>query len=417
MPVTLNAKFLLRLLFVFAVGFVATHPTYSWFEEFRQSVRGKAMGNALSATWEGVDAMYYNPAALAHSRTLEVMGGFAQPAGGFSSFDDKSTLSQFDASFAFPFSHPVNLQKAGWKNDFITTNAGFGVSFIQQAYDSGDGTAGVFQRYVGVTYAKNLDNVLFQGARLSFGITGNIYMLAFQGIDVQNNAAFKNTSSTSFTPDLGVTYNFSDFILVSLVMQNLIPVTVSPLENGEKLSGLTKLGAAWMFGNIGQNMPFLQDILIVGEWRIAAAPDQGANSTANIASTNSYHVGWESWYKIKNAIDIAGRVGFGVGDSSYSEASAGLGFARFFDKAKRYRFDLNFTWTWSNFASSLGSDHRYYFGGVFKYYFSDEQLPGRKLTAKTLEDLDQIPVTSEKIEMKTTTDKKDTKKDTKKKGK
>lgn len=379
-----------QLILLFSITILATSPAFSWFEEFRQSVRGKAMGNALSATWEGAEAMYYNPASLAHLRTLEVMGGFAQPAGGFSAFDDNSKISQFDASFVFPFNNPINLQKAGWRNDFLTTNAGFGLSFIQQGYDSGDGTAAVFQRYVGISYAKNLDNVLFQGARISFGITGNIYMLDFQGLDVQNNAAFKNKSSTAFTPDVGVIYNFSDFILLSLVMQNLIPVTVSPLENGEKLTGLTKLGLSWMFGSIGQ-MPFLQDILIVGEWRIASAPDQGANSTANIASSNSYHVGWESWYKIKNIVDIAGRAGFGVGDASYSEASAGLGFSRYFDRAKKYRFDLNFTWTWSNFASSLGSDHRYYFGGIFKYYFSDEQLPGRKLTAKTLEDLDQIP--------------------------
>lgn len=377
---------------------------YGWFEEFRQSVRGKSMNNALGSTFEGVEAMYYNPASLAHLESFEFMTGFARPAGGFTSFDDGSSISQFDVSLAVPFTNPVNLRTAGWENDFITTDAGFGLSFIQQGYDSGDGTAGLTQRYVGVTYAKNLDNLLFQGARLSAGITANIYMLAFTGTDVSNNAAFSNTNSTAFSPDIGVNYNFSDFILVSLVMENLIPASVSPFEDGESLTPVTRLGLSWLLGDIGK-LPFLQDILITGEWRITSAPDQGPDSSANIASSSSYHAGWESWYKIPGAIDIATRAGMGVGDQSFSEATAGLGFSRYFDAAEKYRFDLNFAWTWSSFASSLGSDHRYYFGGVFKYRFAAGQLPGRRTGIEVEESLEVPESESEKVKFENKTEK------------
>lgn len=371
--------------FIFSVvlNFAVSQTIHPWFEEFRQSVRGKALANALGASFETADALYYNPASIAHASSVEFFTGYAKPAGGFTAFDDGSSLSQFDLGLVFPFSNPINLYQAGWKKDFITTNAALGLTFGQQRYDSGDGAAMLTQRHVGITYAKNLDNVIFQGARISMGITGNIYMLNFGGIDVMNNAAFTATSKTSFSPDLGVLYNFSDYILVSLVLQNLFPARISPLANGETITRTTRLGVGWQLGDLGQ-VPFLQSVLVVGEWRMHSAPDQGQNANSNLAGINTYHAGWESWYRIPKYVDIAGRIGFAVGEQSYSEANLGLGFSRYFDAKKRYRFDLNFTWSWSSFASSLGSDHRYYVAGVFRYYFPDSAFPGREgLTGQT----------------------------------
>lgn len=378
----------------FAVIFINTNSLFPWYEEFRQSVRGKAMSNALGTTWEGVEAMYYNPAALAHLKSADAMISYAQPAGGFSNFDDGSTINHIDFAAAFPFSNPVNLQAAGWKNDFITTNAGFGVSYIQQIYDSGDGTVNVAQRYIGITYAKNLDNIIFQGARLSAGITNNIYLLSFSGLDVENNAAFSNTKGAAWSPDVGVTYNFSDFIKIALVYENIIPTSVSPFEeDGEPLTSQMKLGLSYELGSLGK-LPFLQDILIVGEWRIIDPPYQGENVDSNISSLKTYHAGWESWYKIPDIVDIAARTGFAVGSEGYSETGLGLGFSRYFDHRKRYRADLNFTWIWSSFASSMAADHRFYVGGVFHYYFPDRMLPGykfdTKIRSKVLEDTGDV---------------------------
>lgn len=389
--------------------------SHAWFEEFRQSVRGKAMANALGTSFENIDALYYNPASIAHASTLEVFTGFAKPAGGFTAFDDGSSINQFDMGFVFPFSNPINLTRAGWKNDFITTNAAFGFTFGQQRYDSGDATALIAQRHIGISYAKNLDNVLFQGARISMGLTGNIYMLNFAGIDVTNNAAFAQTDKVSFSPDVGVLYNFSDFILISLVLQNLFPAQISPLKNGETLTPVTKLGVGWQLGDIGE-IPFLQKILVVGEWRMHSAPDQGENANTNLAGIDTYHLGWESWYKIPKYVDIAGRIGFAVGQQSYSEANLGFGLSRYFDDKKTYRFDLNFTWSWSSFASSLGSDHRYYFAGVFRYYFPESAFPGRaNITADAIRSLDEDLAQEKKAPESVKIEKKDSKKATEKK--
>lgn len=348
--------------------------SFGWFEEFKQSVRGRGMTNLQGSTFQGITSMYYNPATIAHARTFEFMTSFSAPAGGFTSFDDGSSIQQLEFAAMTPFVNPVNLKKAGWRGDVITTKAAIGLSFIQQSYDSGDGTAGVAQRYVGVTYAKNLDNILFQGARLSFGITNNIYMLSFEGTDVANNAAFSNTSKTTWSPDIGVLYNFSDFILISLVMENLVPTSISPFENGETLPSNTKLGLAWEFGDIGK-LPFLQDILIAAEWRIYSPADQGQGGNTSISSTKSYHLGWESWYKPHKKVAVAYRLGFGVGDNSYSEVTSGVGVGYYIDKKRKTRFDVDFSWVWSSFASSLGSDHRYYVGGVFKYFFPETAFP------------------------------------------
>ncbi len=374
--------------------FLPFSSSFSWFEEFRQSTRGKAMSNSLGTTWEGVEAMYYNPAALAHLKSADAMMSYSQPGGGFSNFDDGSTISQIDFAAAFPFNNPINLRTAGWKNDFITTNAGFGFSYIQQIYDSGDGTAMVAQRYVGITYAKNLDNIIFQGARLSMGITNNIYLLSFEGTDVTNNAAFANTKGAAWSPDVGVTYNFSDFIKIALVYENIVPTSPSPFEeDGEPLTSQMKLGLSYELGSIGK-FPFLQDILVVGEWRIINPPYQGKNVNSDMSSLKTYHAGWESWYKIPGIMDIAARTGFAVGSQSYSETGMGIGLSRYFDHRKRYRGDINFTWIWSSFASSMAADHRFYVGGVFHYYFPDRMLPGyqfdTKIKSKVIEDTQDV---------------------------
>lgn len=368
-------RYILKISQIIIVFIFSSSVIWGWFEEFKQSVRGRGMGNVLGTSFQGVESLHYNPASIAHARTFEFMGSYSTPAGGFSTFDDGSGISQMEFGSIVPFVNPVNLKRAGWKNDFITTKAIFGVSFIQQAYDSGDGSAKVAQRYVGLTYAKDLDNILFQGARLSFGITNNMYMLSFQGTDVSNNAAFNGkTGSFAWSPDVGVVYNFSDFILVSLVLENLASTKISPFADGEHLTSKTKLGAAWMFGDIGK-LPFLQDILIAAEWRIASPADQGSGGNTSISSTNTYHLGWESWYKFHKQISAAYRIGFGVGDNSYSEITSGFGIGYFIDKKRLTKADLNFSWVWNSFASTIGSDHRYYVGGVFRYYFPDTAFP------------------------------------------
>lgn len=384
-PFTLKLIIILSLLY--------STNTFAWFEEFRQSVRGRALGNTSGTTWHGVESMYYNPATIAHLESFQMMGGYARPAGGFTSFDDGSSIKQIDFAFVSPFVNPVNLYTAGWKGDVITRRAAMGFSYSQQAYDSGDGTAGVTQKHMGFYYGKNLDNILFQGARISAGVTANLYSLSFNGVDVENNAAFTNTSSSAFSPDVGVVYNFSDFILVSLTLENLIATRISPFPDGESLTSSTNIGVAWMLGSIGEDIPFLQDILISGLWKTISAPDQGQDVSANIASSSMYNAGWESWFRSKH-VDIAARLGFGVGDQSYSEVAAGLGFSRYFDPAQKYRFDVNFTWVWSSFASSLGSDHRYYAGGVFHYAFQPGQFPGARVVdqlGEVEEDLDKVP--------------------------
>ncbi len=366
----------IRILLITAI-FLMAQSAFPWFEEFRQSVKGKSMGNASYSTFDGVASLYYNPASIAHQKTVDVMMSVFEPAGGFTKFDDGSSLFQFDMSVVTPFANPVNLKTAGWVDDFITTDAGFGLSFIQQSYDSGDGTATVAQRYVGLSYAKRLDDVLFKGARLSVGITGNIYMLSFAGQDVENNAAFKNTDSAAFSPDIGVIYNFSDDILVSVIVENLLPTSLSPFKDGERLTSNTILGLSYAFGDIGA-LPLLQDITINGAWKMISPADQGANSTSNLAGTDTYHVGWESWYKIPE-IEVAARSGFSMGDMEYSEFDFGLGIGRAIDPAQKHRVDLDMAWAWSSMFNGMGADHRYYVSLLYKYKFDSHLLPKQKV--------------------------------------
>lgn len=225
--------------------------TYSYgaFEDVGLTARGRALGNAIFADFDGINSMNYNPANLAQLRSVQTYLSWDTP---YTGLNDSSSINSFNASLAIPFWNAFTIGP-----DYIfTKRAAFAFSFHRMGVGATDldGTEtefyheGVYSFY----YAKDLNDVISKGAKISAGLKFSVYDIGVGNtVDVQNNPDITKQGNISIGLDLGLTYDFSDTIHIGLSYLNLVAPNISILEGGkDTLPSELHFGVNWDIGDV-----------------------------------------------------------------------------------------------------------------------------------------------------------------------
>ncbi len=227
----------------------ATVPTHAAFEDIGGSTRGRAMGNAIFADFDGAATMMYNPANLALLRSIQTYLSWDTP---YTGLNDQSGINTFNVNFCIPFWNSFTIPP----DNFFTKRAALGLSFHRLGVGGVDvdGTEtefyheGVYSLY----YAKDLHDVISKGAKLALGFRFALYDIGVGNtVDVQANEAFTQLGRLSFGMDIGATYDFSETIHLGLAYRNLISPNISIMPDGtDTLPSELSFGVNWELGNL-----------------------------------------------------------------------------------------------------------------------------------------------------------------------
>ena len=117
-------------------------------------------------------------------------------------------------------------------------------------------------------YAKNLNNIIFEGANMAAGVNFNLYQIGFVSAGKEiSSYPDQNllTDKTTFGLDLGVTYDFSKKIRLAFVYKNLVQPNFSLFKSQTDNKPPSMIfSAAWRYGNLFG----LEDASIMGSYLI-----------------------------------------------------------------------------------------------------------------------------------------------------
>lgn len=222
---------------------------YGSFEDIGTTARSKAMGDAIFADFDAVNSMDYNPATLSMARSIQFYGAWASPYYGL---NDGTYINTLDFNLVIPFWNHFTIPI----DEFFTKRAALGISVHRMSLGGGDSDGSSLEfEHEGVYslfYAKDLNDVLLKGARISVGVKLSLYDIGIgNSIDVQNNPNITRQGNLSFGMDLGVTYDFSDAIHLGLTYRNLVQPNVSILPDGtDILPSELHFGGNWDIGDL-----------------------------------------------------------------------------------------------------------------------------------------------------------------------
>ncbi len=267
------------IILIFVSGII-----YGAYEDPLISTRGKGMGNAIFADFDAVNAMNYNPACIGYAKNIETYFAWDTP---YLGLNDESMINTVNFNFVIPFWNRFTIGP----DPYVTKDAALGIS-VKRLSVVGmdiDDTSKEFyhEGLYSLIYGKNL-NSLLKGARLAAGVRFNLYDIGVGNvIDVENNPAFGGKLSTlSFGLDVGVTYYFSDNIVLGFAYKNLIAPNVSILPEGnDTLPSEVSLGGNIFLGDLFKF--FKKSNLGFG------AVIFGRDATDNRQSDMSWRIGYE----------------------------------------------------------------------------------------------------------------------------
>jgi hypothetical protein len=320
---------------------------YAAFEDLGYTARSMSLGNAMFGEFDGVNSMHYNPASIALAKSFQIYSGWNTP---YSQFDDGSSLNSIDVNVVLPFFNGFSLSF----DPFITKRAALGFAFHRLSVS--DGTMEIYHEGVySFIYAKDLNDVISRGAKISIGVRLNIYDIAVGAHQdvVLNPALGGMMSKVSFGLDVGLTYDFSETIRLGLSFKNLIAPNISIQPDGtDTLPTEFRLGANWNIGNI----LFMKNAMI-GIGMVTYGKDASDNRSAN----TSYNIGFEfkqlSAHEIFESKPFKGeilsiRMGAIWEQQKVSEdvitGTAGIGFMYIFGKSHQVNIDYAFEYGFNN---------------------------------------------------------------------
>lgn len=240
------------LIFIMLIGLSGVvHAAY---EDSVTTTRGKSMGNAIFADFDSVYSMPYNPACISYARNIETYLAWDTP---YLGLNDESMINTIHFNFVIPFWNRFTIPP----DPFVTKNAALGI-VVKRLSVSGMDIDGVYKEFYheglySLIYAKNL-NDLFKGARMSAAVRFNLFDIGVGNlVDVVNNPSFsEKLGNYSFGLDFGLTYHFSDDIIIGFAYKNFIAPNVSILPDGNDiLPSEIALGAN---ANLGDLFGFLK---------------------------------------------------------------------------------------------------------------------------------------------------------------
>lgn len=261
------------------IGMLVAVNLYSAFDDIGWTARSMALGNAMFGDFDGVNTMNYNPATISMARSIQFYSSWNTPYAGL---NDQSMINVLDFNLVVPFWNKFSLSF----DPFVTKRAAIGISVHRLSV--GDGTMEFYHEGVySFIYAKDLNDVLFRGAKISAGVKLAIYDIGVGNHpDVTLNPTLGGIlNRTSFGLDLGITYDFSETIRLGLSYKNLIAPNISILPDGtDRLPSEFRLGANWAIGNL----LFMKDTKL-GFGLVS----YGRDATDNRQSDASYNIGFE----------------------------------------------------------------------------------------------------------------------------
>lgn len=280
------------------------------------SVRSKGFGNAMFGVFDGVNGFEYNPALMANTKNIEMRVNFGMPM----AYLDDSGLSVVSVYGVIPFcnrgyagiDYLAGVIAGGQVPYFFREGA---IGFSYSRFDVRDL---YYEQVISFAYAKNLDDYISKGARMSGGVKINLYNLGLiPSPDTQVNPYLGDRLSTwGFGMDVGLTYDFSYTIRLGFAVQNLIKANTAIIEGNEStLPRKIKFGGNWLVGSF---FGVFEDVLVgVGITQTEREP--GDNRELDL----TYHFGAETWFFNKV---IGLRAGYEFGLNEFMNVSVGLSF-------------------------------------------------------------------------------------------
>ncbi|MCX8028862.1 MAG: conjugal transfer protein TraF [Brevinematales bacterium] len=313
------------------------------------SVRAKGFGNAMFGLFDGVNGMEYNPALMANTKNIESRVNFGIPIG----YLDDTGMNMFSIFGVIPFS---NKGYAGI--DYLAgVIAGGNVPYffregsIGFSYSRFNVLDLYYEQVISIGYAKNLDDFISKGARISAGVKLNLYNLGLvPNSDTQVNPYLGDRLSTwGFGMDVGVTYDFSYTIRLGFAVQNIIKPNTALIEGNEStLPRKIKFGANWIVGSF---FDVFED-LMVGVGITQTEREPGDNRELDL----TYHFGVETWF-LNRIIGL--RAGYEFGLYEFSSISVGLSFGYVFADEHEVNFDYSLSIMPHLFASVGDLSHSF----------------------------------------------------------
>lgn len=230
--------------------FIISNISYGAFEDTGGTARSRGMADAVYADFDAVNSMNYNPATISMARSIQSYASWDTPYWGL---NDQSMINTINLNVIIPFWNRFTIPI----DPFFTKRGTLGISIHRLSVGGVDSDGSSVEFYhegiYSFMYAKDLNDVLSRGAKISVGISASIYDIGVgNSVDVQNNQEnFSSLGKLSFGLDAGLTYDFSEAIKLGLVYKNIVEPNISILPDGTDLlpSDIT-IGGNWNIGDL-----------------------------------------------------------------------------------------------------------------------------------------------------------------------
>ncbi len=236
-------RYLIIILFILSIS-----SAYCAYEDGERNARSRAMGDAIFADFDGVNTMNYNPATIALVRSIQTYGAWDTP---YTGLNDDTGINTIHFDLVVPFWNSFTIGP----DPFLTKRAALGISVKRLSVSGIDSDGANVEFYheaeYSLIYAKDLNDALSKGAKISVGVKFNLFDIGIGNtVDVQNNENIVQLSRLSFGMDAGLTYDFSETIHIGLAYNNLVQPNISIMPDGtDVLPSELRLGANWDIGD------------------------------------------------------------------------------------------------------------------------------------------------------------------------
>jgi len=310
----------IKVITVVLLIILSSMPVMGYFADIGMDARARGMANAMSARYGDIHSFHYNPAGTCRTKNFELSLMYDKPLT-MTDLNDGSEFMSFNFSMLMPFTSSANLswlirwlfKALTWGHeDFMFKDGAFGLSFKQQ-----DIAGLVTEQFLSMNYSRQLDDVLFKGAKLAFGFNVDFYI-----VNINANEDFAtlpdspNDSIFTVGLDLGVIYNFAENFTLGAVFENIIQPDYSVFTDGEDKKPMNvKLAGSIFFNKLlfFENLTLSADYVKYGKY----------DSDDNTVASTSWHYGFESWWFDNH---FAFRGGFQLADNENSEITTGATF-------------------------------------------------------------------------------------------
>jgi len=345
---------------------------YSAFEESGCTARSKALSESIFAEFDGVNSMNYNPATIGMAKSIQAYISWDTP---YLGLNDGTFINNINLMGVFPFFNKFTIPAENPIASFISRRGAIGISIKRLSLTGNNLDGSLSEIYhegiYSLIYAKDLNDVIFRGARISAGVRFSLYDIGVGNYYdvIANNKVYSDGAillGLGFGLDVGLTYDFSEEIKIGIIFKNLIQPKISIIPDGQDyLPGEMRLGLNWNFGDLYFLYKFKLGLGMITYGRDATDPRQP--DAAYVAGIEFKELPASLLVKGKSYKDelFAIRMGVKYQDNKINEdivmISSGLGFTYIFEKLHQINIDysLEYIINMGSFKHAIGFTYQY----------------------------------------------------------